>query len=91
MEFRDIGGGGTFILIDWFSDCYREGRLNSLVGNDSEALQDRKMLKRFVMIGIWCIQEDSFLRPTMRRVNQMLEGVVDVPEPPYPTFSSSAS
>nr|GMD16411.1 G-type lectin S-receptor-like serine/threonine-protein kinase RLK1 [Ipomoea batatas] len=29
-------------------------------------------------------EEDPSLRPTMRKVNQMLEGVVQVPVPPYP-------
>ena len=72
------------ILTDWAYDCYQEGRLDSLDEYDVEALDDRRKLLRFVMVAIWCIQEDPFLRPTMRRATQMLEGVVDVPVPPSP-------
>ncbi|KAL9386262.1 hypothetical protein Peur_019386 [Populus x canadensis] len=47
--------------------------------------------QRFLMIAFWCIQEDPSLRPTMRKVTQMLEGVVEVPVPPcqiviFPNF-----
>ena len=72
------------ILTDWAYDCYQEGTLDSLVEYDAEALDDRKKLERFVMVAIWCIQEDPSLRPTMRRATQMLEGVVKVLVPPCP-------
>ncbi|KAJ0020126.1 hypothetical protein Pint_31262 [Pistacia integerrima] len=49
-----------------------------------EALNDKKKVKRFVMVAIWCIQEDPSLWPTMRKVTQMLEGVVEVLIPPCP-------
>ncbi|KAI7984312.1 G-type lectin S-receptor-like serine/threonine-protein kinase LECRK3 [Camellia lanceoleosa] len=45
-----------------------EGRLNTLVENNMEALNDWKRLERFLMVAIWCIQEDPSLRPTMRKV-----------------------
>lgn len=72
------------ILTDWAYDCYREETLDVLVEFDEEALADRKSLERFVMVAIWCIQEDPSLRPTMGRVIQMLEGVVEVLIPPCP-------
>ncbi|KAK7843454.1 g-type lectin s-receptor-like serine/threonine-protein kinase rlk1 [Quercus suber] len=56
-----------------------------------EALDDRRKLVRFVMVAIWCIQEDPFLRPTMRRATHMLEGVVEVPVPPSPYPYSKTS
>ena len=43
-----------------------------------------RKLERFVMVAIWCIQEDPSLRPTMRRATQMLEGGVKVLVPPCP-------
>ena len=79
------------ILSDWAYDCYQEGRLDSLVEYDVEALDDRGKLVRFVMVAIWCIQEDPFLRPNMRRATQMLEGVVEVPVPPSPYPYSKTS
>ncbi|XP_030949512.1 G-type lectin S-receptor-like serine/threonine-protein kinase RLK1 [Quercus lobata] len=72
------------ILTDWAYDCYRDGVLDALVELDVEILNDREKLEKYVMVAIWCIQEDPSLRPTMRRVTQMLEGVVEVLVPPCP-------
>ncbi|KAL8091178.1 hypothetical protein AgCh_040327 [Apium graveolens] len=84
-------GGGKDILTDLAWDCFREGRLGDLVEIEKEDESIKwNELGRFVMVGIWCIQEDPSLRPTMRKVSQMLEGVVDVPYPPCPSpFSST--
>ncbi|XP_019163397.1 PREDICTED: G-type lectin S-receptor-like serine/threonine-protein kinase LECRK3 [Ipomoea nil] len=84
VEDVERWGGDKAILTDWVTDCFLEKRLGLLVENDEEALNDRENLEKFVMISIWCIQEDSSLRPTMRKVSQMLEGVVQVPVPPNP-------
>ncbi|KAJ8770882.1 hypothetical protein K2173_021797 [Erythroxylum novogranatense] len=72
------------ILTDWAYDCYCEGSLDALVEYEPEALKDRARLERFVMVAIWCIQEDPSLRPNMRQVIRMLEGVCEVPIPPCP-------
>nr|XP_009778013.1 PREDICTED: G-type lectin S-receptor-like serine/threonine-protein kinase RLK1 [Nicotiana sylvestris] len=82
--------GPEAILTDWVLDCFHDGKLEALVETDTEALNDKKQLERFVMVGIWCIQEDSTMRPTMRKVTQMLEGSVEVTTPPCPyTFSTT--
>ncbi|POO01289.1 S-receptor-like serine/threonine-protein kinase [Trema orientale] len=78
------------ILADWAYDCYAGGRLELLVDNDDEAVEDMKRVERYVMVAIWCIQEDPSLRPTMKKVVQMLEGTVKVSIPPVPnSFISS--
>ncbi|GLU19434.1 hypothetical protein SLE2022_356860 [Rubroshorea leprosula] len=79
---QDLEDENQMILADWAYDCYEEGRLYLLVQEDEEAIQDIKRVERFVMIAIWCIQDDPSLRPTMKRVSQMLEGAVEVPRPP---------
>ncbi|KAL2507949.1 receptor-like protein kinase 1 [Forsythia ovata] len=90
LEDLENGDGENPILTDWVWDCFVEGRLDTLVKNDTEALNDKKRLERFVMVGIWCIQEDSSLRPTTRKVSQMLEGVLEVNVPPCPSpFAST--
>ncbi|KAM7497563.1 hypothetical protein LguiA_021977 [Lonicera macranthoides] len=43
-----------------------KGKLEALVDNDSEALNDMKILERFIMVEIYCIQENPCLRPSMR-------------------------
>ncbi|KAM7497570.1 hypothetical protein LguiA_021984 [Lonicera macranthoides] len=85
----DMSADGREILTDWVWDCFQEGKLVALVENDAEALNDMNILERFVMVGLWCIQEDPILRPNMRKVTQMLEGVVEVIPPPCPCPFSS--
>ncbi|KAM0065250.1 putative protein kinase RLK-Pelle-SD-2b family [Helianthus debilis subsp. tardiflorus] len=72
------------ILTDWAWDCYHERILDTFVDKDLEALDDYKKLTTFVKVGLWCVQENPSMRPTMRKVIQMLEGVTEVSEPPCP-------
>ena len=67
------------VLGEWAYDCYKEGKLDLLVGNDQEALDDMKRLEKFVMVAFWCTQEDPSQRPTMKTVMEMLEGATEVP------------
>lgn len=80
MEMNDAEA----LLTDWAYDCYSEGIIEALVEFDMEALKDKNNVERFVMVAIWCIQEDPSLRPTMKKVTQMLEGVTEVLDPPCP-------
>ena len=71
-------------------DCYTCRKMYTLVENDEEALEDMKRVTKFVMVAIWCIQEDPSLSPTMKKIIQMLEGTIEVSVPPEPnSFSSS--
>ncbi|KAL0746874.1 hypothetical protein Bca101_028876 [Brassica carinata] len=80
------------ILIDWAYYCYQNRRLDDLIQDDLDAIDDMEMVGRYVKIGIWCIQEEPRMRPNMRHVTQMLDGVAQVHDPPnpfpYSTFSS---
>ena len=58
--------------------CYKEGKLDMLLHNDEETLEDMERLEKFVMIEFWCIQEDPHLRLGMKKVPQMLKGAIDV-------------
>ncbi|KAK4262563.1 hypothetical protein QN277_028111 [Acacia crassicarpa] len=77
------------VLTDWAYDCYAERRIDILVEKDKEAMADIGRLKKWVMIAIWCIQEKQEARPSMKIVMQMLEGLVEVPNPPLPSSFSS--
>ncbi|CAK7339227.1 unnamed protein product [Dovyalis caffra] len=78
------------VLADWAYDCFKEEKLDLLVLEDEEAMEDMRRVESFVMIAIWCIQEDPSLRPGMKKVLQMLEGAVQVSIPPDPaSFISS--
>uniref|UniRef100_A0A7N2LDE6 Receptor-like serine/threonine-protein kinase n=1 Tax=Quercus lobata TaxID=97700 RepID=A0A7N2LDE6_QUELO len=65
-------------LIDWAYECYKNKRLEKLIENDEEAKHDMKRLERLVIVAIWCIHEDPSQRPSMIKVTQMLEGVIEV-------------
>nr|POE49981.1 g-type lectin s-receptor-like serine/threonine-protein kinase rlk1 [Quercus suber] len=77
-------------LIDWAYECYKDKKLDKLIEDDEEAKNDMKRLERFVIVAIWCIQEDSSLRPSMKKVTQMLEGVIEVSVPPSPSLFTSS-
>lgn len=77
-------GDERAILTYWAYDCFTEGVIDILVENDGDAISDWKKLQRFVMVAIWCIQEDPSLRPNTKKVVLMLEGIVEVTTPPCP-------
>uniref|UniRef100_A0A7N2R284 Receptor-like serine/threonine-protein kinase n=1 Tax=Quercus lobata TaxID=97700 RepID=A0A7N2R284_QUELO len=77
-------------LIVWAYVCYKDKRLDKLIENNEEARNDMKRLERLVIMALWCIQGDPSLRPSMKKVIQMLEGVIEVSVPPkHPTKSVS--
>lgn len=45
-------------------------------------LEDWAQVKKVVKIAMWCIQDSPQVRPTMATVVQMLEGAVEVDDPP---------
>ncbi|XP_050371526.1 G-type lectin S-receptor-like serine/threonine-protein kinase LECRK2 [Argentina anserina] len=78
------------ILADWVYDCYSQKKLHLLLEKIDEAKEDIKMMEKYVMIAMWCIQEDPSLRPTMKKTIHMLEGTVEVPIPPDPSSYTSS-
>ncbi|XP_065865927.1 G-type lectin S-receptor-like serine/threonine-protein kinase LECRK3 [Euphorbia lathyris] len=73
------------ILIDWAYDRYVGSKVDVLVADDEEAINDLNKVERFLMVAIWCTQEDPNLRPTMKMALLMLEGIVPVVAPPCPS------
>lgn len=67
------------ILEDWVYDCYETDELSKLVNGEDV---DKHALDQMVKIGLWCIQEDPALRPSVKQVVLMLEGTVKTPVPP---------
>ncbi|XXG69175.1 hypothetical protein AAC387_Pa06g2109 [Persea americana] len=70
------------ILTDWVYKCYEVGELIKLF--DSEEAE-KKQLERVVSVGLWCIQSEPALRPSMKNAILMIEGHMDVQVPPFPT------
>ena len=76
------------ILVDWVLTCVRKGKLEAVVKHDPEVSDDFKRFERMAMVGLWCVHPDPILRPTMKKVIQMLEGTAEVAVPPLAQFSS---
>ena len=84
-----VGDENQIRLADGAYDKYKEGRLDLLVKNDEEAINDMKRVEKFVMTASWCIQDDPLLRPSMKNVLQVLEGAMEVSVPLY-TFPTTS-
>ena len=52
------------------------------MSHDSELLSDYKRFERMALVGVWCTCSNPTLRPSMKKVVQMLEGTVEVDVPP---------
>ncbi|XP_062099730.1 G-type lectin S-receptor-like serine/threonine-protein kinase LECRK1 [Humulus lupulus] len=73
------------VLANWVYDCFVAGEMERLVEEDVESDELKKMIK----LGLWCIQEEPSLRPSMKKVCLMLEGIIEIPTPPIPSSSVS--
>ncbi|KAK1416296.1 hypothetical protein QVD17_32085 [Tagetes erecta] len=75
------------ILEDWVCTCYEEDDVLKLVDYDENV--DKRALDEMVKIGLWCVQGEPSLRPSMKSVVLMLEGIIQIPVPPNPNSVSS--
>ncbi|XXG75155.1 hypothetical protein AAC387_Pa07g3728 [Persea americana] len=73
------------ILQDWVCYCFEARKLGELL--EGEEVEVR-MLERMAKVGLWCIQNEPSICPSMKNVILMLEGNMDVPIPPSPASST---
>ncbi|GLJ09231.1 hypothetical protein SUGI_0104240 [Cryptomeria japonica] len=93
MAKEDVPENET-VLSEWAYDCLKDGGLVKLVERQQTSGINPRQLERMVLVGLWCIQDDPSLRPSIKKVVQMLEGNVEIPVPPRPGppgLSSQAS
>ncbi|XP_058079437.1 G-type lectin S-receptor-like serine/threonine-protein kinase LECRK2 [Magnolia sinica] len=76
------------VLSEWVYSCFVGGELRKLLGGEEV---EGKILDRMVKVGLWCIQDEPALRPSMKNVILMMEGNMDIPIPPSPTSSMNIS
>ncbi|EXC19916.1 G-type lectin S-receptor-like serine/threonine-protein kinase RLK1 [Morus notabilis] len=74
------------VLANWVYDCFLDGELDKLV--EDEDVEENE-LQKMIKLGLWCIQEEPSVRPSMKKVCLMLEGTIEIPTPPSPTSSVS--
>jgi len=56
------------------------GSVDGRLGGSADAAE----VERACKVACWCVQDAESLRPTMGMVVQVLEGLVDVNDPPIP-------
>jgi len=74
------------LLSGWAYKCFVAGEVNKLV--PSEVI-DKNVMENMVKVALWCIQDEPSLRPTMKGVVLMLEGITDIAIPPCPNSNSA--
>ncbi|KAJ7956979.1 S-receptor kinase-like protein [Quillaja saponaria] len=83
----NVSSEDEIILYSWVYDCILTGNIHKLVADDDDV--DWNTLERMLKVGLWCVQEDPNLRPSMKNVMLMLEGLIEVPVPPSPALAIS--
>ncbi|PRQ49152.1 putative protein kinase RLK-Pelle-SD-2b family [Rosa chinensis] len=74
------------VLSTWVYKCFVSKELHKLIVGGEEV--NKKSLENMVKVGLWCIQDEPVLRPSMKSVVLMLQGITDISIPPCPTTAS---
>ncbi|KAJ0976596.1 hypothetical protein J5N97_012070 [Dioscorea zingiberensis] len=83
MEMEEEGLDCT--LAEWVYECFEEGHLNKVL---TEEVVEMEELERMVKVGLWCVQSQPGIRPSMKDVLIMLEGNNTISPPPPPSSFS---
>ena len=71
------------VLSNWVCKCFVARKLDKIVGGEEV---DKRTLENMVKVGLWCIQDEPFLRPSMKSVVLIDVGrITDISIPPCPT------
>ncbi|GAB2296938.1 hypothetical protein Dimus_031040 [Dionaea muscipula] len=74
----------------WAFDKVEEEKLEVILDRNIKHIYDSKqhfeIVTRMVKTALWCIQEKPDTRPSMGKAAKMLEGTVEIMEPPKPTI-----
>ncbi|ESW29133.1 hypothetical protein PHAVU_002G046100 [Phaseolus vulgaris] len=81
-QIEDETMGDDLILTDWVLYLAKEKNLRAPVIDLLEDESDMRRFERMAMVGLWCVNTNPTLRPSMKLVVQMLEGNVEVGVPP---------
>ncbi|XP_028077128.1 G-type lectin S-receptor-like serine/threonine-protein kinase LECRK4 [Camellia sinensis] len=75
--FTGVRGTTGYLAQEW---CFVGRELNkfTVVGDEEVHM---KTLENMVKVGLWCIQDEPTLRPSMKSVVMMLEGITDISIP----------
>ncbi|KAH8490219.1 hypothetical protein H0E87_022662 [Populus deltoides] len=70
---------------EWAYGEFEKGNVETIVDKRlADHGVDMEQVMRAVQVSFWCIQEHPSQRPTMGKVVQMLEGIIEIARPPAP-------
>uniref|UniRef100_A0A0D3C631 Protein kinase domain-containing protein n=1 Tax=Brassica oleracea var. oleracea TaxID=109376 RepID=A0A0D3C631_BRAOL len=76
---------------DWIYKDVEKGEIMSFFEDQITEEEDETLVKKMVLVGLWCIQTNPFDRPSMNKVVEMLEGSLEaLMIPPKPLLSIPA-
>ncbi|KAK8928878.1 G-type lectin S-receptor-like serine/threonine-protein kinase [Platanthera zijinensis] len=76
----------------WAYAEFDRGNIRAIIDKKlHESELDMEQLERAVYTSFWCIQEQPSQRPSIGKVIQMLEGIIEVGKPPNPKSAVSTS
>lgn len=77
----------------WAYEEFEKGNTRAILDKRLETDQavDMEQVTRMVLTSFWCVQEQPSQRPSMGKVVQMLEGIVDISKPPAPKTLAEVS
>ncbi|PKA57660.1 G-type lectin S-receptor-like serine/threonine-protein kinase [Apostasia shenzhenica] len=76
----------------WAFEEFERGNIRNIIDRklpDSEV--DMEQVERAVQVSFWCVQEQPSHRPSIGKVVQMLEGIMEIEKPPAPKSTDSSS
>ncbi|ERN07994.1 hypothetical protein AMTR_s00012p00254900 [Amborella trichopoda] len=68
------------ILVDWVWECFKEGKLLDVADPRLEGCFETEEITMVLWLGLWCSHPVPAARPSMRQVNQYLDGDVPLPQ-----------
>ena len=76
---------------DWIYKDVEKGEIMSFFEDQITEEEDETLVKKMLLVGLWCIQTNPFDRPSMNKVVEMLEGSLEaLMIPPKPLLSIPA-
>ncbi|KAL5989185.1 hypothetical protein ACLOJK_010075 [Asimina triloba] len=73
-----------FFFPGWAFKELTNGRPMKVVDRRLNGMVEEEEVKRAMKVAFWCIQEEIGMRPSMGQVVKMLEGSLEVEQPPMP-------
>lgn len=91
FEIQGSANSEDWYFPRWTYDkIYKENNLEEILDRRIKHCYDNgthfRMVDRMVKTALWCLQDQPDMRPSMGKVAKMIEGTVDITEPPKPTI-----